>query len=75
MERNADGNQIIEATMQEVRDFSGWYDELETDNSETVTVCEDGSVNIASNGDLICESIWEDANPEWLAEWRKFWGF
>lgn len=61
------------ATMNDVREFPGWQDELNIDDTIQVAVFSDGSVNLESNGDIICEDGFggsESAEREWIKHWK-----
>ena len=59
--------------MKAVREFSGWQDELSTLDNALVIVHEDGSVNSAISGDMICGDGFQSSDIE--AEWARYWEF
>lgn len=64
----------IEATIKDVRNYVGWQDSLEVSDDTLVLVHEDGSVNDAINGELICEDGF-GGNESAEVEWKGYWEF
>ena len=71
--KTSDGVRYIETTMGIVRELQGWHDSFPIYDDTAVLVHEDGSVNAAYDGSMICEEGFLSSEHE--DDWRNHFGF